>query len=241
MSEVDPRSAILAAFRGRATPSPEWICRVCTTLVPVSGAAIVSMTDANHRETVCATDEVAEQLESLQFNLGEGPCVEALSTGRPVLVADLQQVRDARWPMFAAAAARTAARAVFSFPLQIGVIDVGVLDLYRDRPGLLTDAELSAALLGTDVALWSLLGLRTGTHPDDDPGAMLGDDGGWLTERGRARAQVHQATGMVMGQLEVTAEAALASLRAYAYAHDRPLDEVARDVVARRLRFPAPS
>jgi hypothetical protein len=49
--------------------------------------------------------------------------------------------------------------------------------------------------------------------------------------------EVHQATGMIIGQLGVTATVALIRLRAYAYAHDRRLRDVAADVVARRLRF----
>jgi hypothetical protein len=48
---------------------------------------------------------------------------------------------------------------------------------------------------------------------------------------------VHQAAGMVAAQLEVGVGVALLRLRAHAFAIDRPLAEVARDVVARKLRF----
>ncbi|MGH3796640.1 MAG: hypothetical protein ACRDSP_17335, partial [Pseudonocardiaceae bacterium] len=81
MAEDDPQDRILAAFTERSSAGPMWVCEVCTTLVPVSGAAIVAMIDANRRETVCASDDVSDQLETLQFSLGEGPCVEASSTG----------------------------------------------------------------------------------------------------------------------------------------------------------------
>lgn len=90
---------------------------------------------------------MSDQLETLQFALGEGPCVQAVSTGSPVLVSDLREVRRTRWPMFAEAASRTPARALYSLPLQIGAISVGVLDLYRDQPGMLTAAEMAGALL----------------------------------------------------------------------------------------------
>ncbi|MGH3796946.1 MAG: ANTAR domain-containing protein, partial [Pseudonocardiaceae bacterium] len=151
--------------------------------------------------------------------------------GRPVLVSDVREVHHARWPMFAAAASRTPARAVYAFPLQLGAIRAGVFDLYRDRPGLLQRDELAAALLCADVALWALLGLRGGgeTDPAEPPR--------WRTDLGQQRAETHQATGMVMAQMEVSAESALATLRAYAYSRGRPLDDVAREVIARRLRF----
>jgi hypothetical protein len=221
----------VAALHARATVTPQWICEVCVNLVPVTGAAIVEMIDANRRELVWATDEVSKALATLQFTLGEGPCVQALSTRRPVLVSDLHEVDHPQWPMFAEAASQTPARARYSFPLQIGVISVGVLDLYRDQPGTLTDAELAGALLCANVAFWALLALRAGTDPDDMAPP-------WQWDLDPPRAQIHHATGMVMTQLAISAESALATLRAYAYSHDQPLDEVARQVITRRLCFP---
>lgn len=230
VAEGDPRDLILAALYGRRAVTPLWICEVCTTLVPVTGAAIVEMFDVNRRELVCATDDVSDRLETLQFTLGEGPCVQAVSTGCSVLVSDLHEVSHTQWPMFAEAASRTPARAVYSFPLQIGVIKVGVLDLYRDQPGPLTDTELAGALLCADVARWALLGLRAGVDPDVASPQRLGLD--------MQRAEIHRATGMVMVQLGISAESALATLRAFAYSNAQLLDDVARQVVSRRLRFP---
>lgn len=66
----------------------------------MTGAAIVRMSDVNRQETVCATDDVADRLETLKFTLGEGRCVHAVSTGRKVLLSDLREERQTRWPMF---------------------------------------------------------------------------------------------------------------------------------------------
>jgi len=51
------------------------------------------------------------------------------------------------------------------------------------------------------------------------------------------RAEIDQATGMLTVQLGVPAAEAFARLRAYAYARDRRLADVAGDIVARRLRL----
>ena len=119
-------------------------------------------------------------------------------------------------------------RAVFAFPLRIGAITVGVLDLYRDAPGDLDDDALAMALLAADTAALTLLEL------DVSNGAVFdGDD----IARSTYRLEVHQATGIVQVQLGVSAEVALVMLRARAFASGRPVAEVARDVVARRLRF----
>jgi hypothetical protein len=156
--------------------------------------------------------------------------MEAATTGRPVLVADIQEgVEVARWPVFASAVAeRTAARALFALPLQWGVVNLGVLDLYRAKPGALIEAQLWDALSAADTAALMMLGLRT------DPGD---GGGGWLDHAVGHRAEIHQATGMVLVQLGVSAAEALARMRGYAFVHDRLLVDVARDVVARRLGF----
>jgi hypothetical protein len=231
VAEDDSRDRLLTALHGMRVATPLRICELCT-LLPVTGAAIVEMTDVNRQQTVCATDEVSDQLQTLQFTLGEGPGVEAVSSGRPVLVSDLREVPHTRWPVFAEAASRTPARALYSFPLQIGVISVGALELYRDQPGPLTTAQLAGALLCADVARWALLGLRAGTDPD------AAEPQRWLTDPDLQRTEIHRATGMVMAQLEISAESALATLRAFAYSNDQALNDIAHQVVTRQLRFP---
>jgi hypothetical protein len=249
---VDPRRLVRAlteAAAGDPAASVEQICEIAVRMVPVTGAAVSVMSDVNTREIVYSSDDVATELEELQFGLGEGPCVAAFHTGRPVLVADLHSPSDPRWPMFTAAAAQTTARAVYAFPLRAGVIGVGVLDLYRIRPGLLDDTALAAALSVTDAALWSLLSLRaltstvrpgaTPTAPDGSDTDGQGGRGGWPAMTTGDHRVVYQASGMVMVQAGISAEDALDRLRAYAFTHDQTLRAVAAQVVARRLRFDA--
>ena len=79
---------------------------LCSGSLPVSGAGLALMTDAGPAGTVAATDGPAAGLEELQFTLGEGPCVDASRTGRPVLQPDLARTASARWPAFADGAQR---------------------------------------------------------------------------------------------------------------------------------------
>ena len=156
--------------------------------------------------------------------------MDAAGRGGPVLVEDLtdrQDLATERWPTFLAAASEAGVRAVFAFPLRIGAIGIGALDLYRATPGALTDDDLSGALLAAEVAAIALLGLQT----SDELGLVDNVDGGSY------QAPIHQATGMVMAQLGVAIEQAFLLLRARAFASERPLLAVAVDVVNRRLRF----
>jgi GAF domain-containing protein len=206
----------------------EQVCRAYVMGLDVDGAAISLLTASTSSQTLCATDATAELLEELQFSLGEGACVEAAVTGRPVLVADLHHSTEvSRWPIFAAAVEeQSEVGALFAVPLQWGAINLGVLDLYRTAPGSLSDVQLRDVMSAADMAAVMFLGLRT------DPG-----NGVWLDHSLYGRAEVHQATGMVLAQLGVSATDALARMRAYAFVEQRLLSDVAHDVVSRRLRF----
>ncbi|MFL6073833.1 MAG: GAF and ANTAR domain-containing protein [Mycobacteriales bacterium] len=205
------------------------VCAVAIRVCGVDRAAVTVMLPANPHETLWASDRVASELEELVFTLGEGPCVDA-RVGGPVLTADLAAPDClARWPVFAPAAVQAGARAVFALPLQVGAIRLGVLDLYRAEPGGLDRERLADALVLADTVCALLL---DEAHRDSSV-----PDGYWPEQVGGQHPVVHQATGMVLVQLGVSAAVALSRLRAYAFAHDRRLSEVAGDVVARRLRF----
>jgi hypothetical protein len=238
MNDLDRLSAVLGSVMAEGgTDGPRRIGTACVEFLPVSGAAVTLMTGPDVQEPVYASDVVIGELDALQFSLGEGPCVEAFAERRPVLIPDLTLVSDSRWPVFAHAARRTQARGVFVFPLQLGAIAVGVLDLYRREPGTLSGDGLTGALRAADATLWSVLGRRAEETLTAGNGAGSQDGLDWLWGGPLLRTEVYQATGVIIGQLGVSPRTALAKLRGFAFAHSRPLHEVASDVVARRLRF----
>src|SRR3954451_9406248 len=209
---------------------PQRIAELCVKMLGVSGAGISLVSDTGTHGVVCATDDVAMRIEELQVTLGEGPCMDAVSAGGPVLVPDLDDRRDLapeRWPAFLSAVASAGVRAVFAFPLQIGVIQLGALDLYRNSAGALGDDQLGAALMAAEAAGLALLSLQT----EEETGLALDRTSTSF------QPQVHQATGMVMVQAGVTIEQAFLLLRARAFASGRSLSAVSADVVGRRLRF----
>ena len=160
------------------------------------------------------------RLEDLQFSLGEGPCVDASELGRPVLQPELSKTAATLWPGFGPAAVDAGIAAIFAFPLHVGGIRLGVLDLYRDAAGTLGVSDLREALSFADAAT------RVVLHLQDQ-----------MEDRTRYRSEVHQATGMVAVQASVPLRDALLMLRARAYASERKLSDLAHDVVARTVRF----
>lgn len=209
------------------------LCQVCADVTGVTGAGIMLMTGDVARGSVCSTDAVSALMEQLQYDLGEGPCVDAYHEDRPVFEPDLVDPVAPRWLAFTGPAIDAGARAVFGFPLQVGAVRLGALNLYNDRPGGLTDEQFTDALIMADVAAQAVLLLQA----EAPPGSVAAE----LESSANFQYVVHQASGMVAAQLGVSVGRALIRLRAHAFGNDRPLTDVARDVVARRLRFDAAS
>lgn len=204
------------------------LCSTFIELLPITGAS-VSVFDASGRQsTICASDAVAARVEEMQFALGEGPHWEALSTGLPVLVPDLRNEEQPRWPVFADAVLEAGVGALFSFPMRMGAITVGVVDLYRTAPGALgANATAQARSL---AAMAAGPAAREAIRSADDESAGAGT-------APEMRREVHQATGMVLVQLNTTATDAFLRLRSHAFASGRTVQDVAHDVVTRRLDF----
>jgi ANTAR domain len=241
----DRRAAIwgLVAAHAAAGDRPVSVADVCTVAVAavqVSGAWVSAASGPAPDFVMCVTDPVCEQVAELQQMLGEGPCRDAAACAAPVLAGDLDDEESGRrWPAFTPAARKLGAAAVFAFPLTIGAIRAGVIGLYRGSPGLLASTQLGDCLLLGDAATILLLSAADhGTDGEDPAGA-----GGQPPDLALHRAEIDQATGMLTEQLGATIAEAFARLRAYAYAQDRRLADVAGDIVARRLRLaphPAP-
>jgi hypothetical protein len=223
-----------AASRGGHVTAAD-VCAAAVAAVEVSGAWLSAATGAEAGHLIQVTGDVSEQLAELELTLGEGPCTDVLASGGLTLASDLGETETAgRWPVFTPAARQAGAGAIFAFPLRIGAIRAGVMGLYRDRPGPLSAPQLGDALIFADTATLLLL---------DVPGQAAGGPpvgsgpGGPPLDLALHRAEIDQATGMLTEQLGVGITEAFVRLRAYAYAHDRRLADVARAIVARRLRL----
>lgn len=206
---------------------PDRICGVCAEVLDVDGVGIALVTAGQLHGQICASSDTAAALERIQFGLGEGPCASAFSAATPVLEPDLAAAAE-RWPAFVAEAVALGVAGVFSFPLGPGLAGIGAMTLYLNDTRDLTDSQLSDCLVMADLVTEIIVTIQL-TSPAEDLTARL--------QRGDARAEIHQATGMVSVQLDVSPADALSLLRARAWSEHRQLFEVAGDVVSRRIRF----
>jgi hypothetical protein len=215
-----------------ALAAADQLCAACVELLDVDGASISLMYDGSTRGTFGSSGEMSRQLDELQFTFGEGPCLDAVRDGAPVLVADFDDPAEARWPAFSGALVAAGVRAVFALPVAVAHDHVGALDLFRRSSGPLSAEDLAGGVLAAELAALPLLDLMT-ADVDWDGDAQTED--GWDQLASLERVEVYQATGMIIGALGVGPAEALVRLRAHAFAHGMTASEVAWAVVERRL------
>lgn len=205
-------------------------------LLNIDAAAISLVFDGASSGTLGSSGEPARMYDELQFTLGEGPCLESVATKIPVLVPDLADPDDARWPIYGPALLSHEIRGVFAMPVLVAGEHVGALDLFRALPGQLGGDQLAGAIAAAELATAPLLDLM-----NDDLQAAVNDpkSNAWAELHSLSRAEVSQATGMLVAQLNVEPAEALIRLRAHAYATGRSSTDVARDIIDRRLQLEA--
>jgi hypothetical protein len=208
---------------------PERLCRASVAIMGARGVSLTVAYTAPHRVTLCSTDDAAARLEDLQDVLGQGPGPTAYRTGHQIRVAIGAQggASDARWSQFDAAVREG-----------FGPVHITAIPIHPDGDvlGVLTCHQPvdSAPRLEEDTA--QFLADAIGVALLKDPDQLATDlSGPWA-----GRAQIHQATGMVVAQLSIGPDEALALLRAHAFAHTWPLARVAASVVAGDLDFTEP-
>ncbi len=213
---------------------PEWdetpdLCELFITALPVAGASISVLVPSGAHLTLASSDEVAARIDQLHFELGEGPQWAAALSGDIVSITDVSAHSHERWPVFGAAVGELPVGSLFCIPMRMGAVTLGVATLYCAAPLRLTlDQQISALAIASSIAgSAALQALRSAS--DDKASESFSTPA--------LRREVHQATGVMLVQLNVTATVAYARLQAYAFANGRTVEDVAHDVVAGILNF----
>ncbi len=228
---------LLAAVDGRrGVEAADRLCDACVVLLDVDAAAISLVLDGASSGTLGSTGEPARMYDELQFTLGEGPCLEAVTRRIPILAVDLADSGEARWPAYRPAMLAHQIRSVYAIPIVVAGEFVGALDLFRAQAGPLPEEQLIDAIAAAELAAIPVLDLL-----DADLQAAVVDptSNAWAELNALSRTEVSQATGMLVAQLGLEPAEALVRLRAHAYATGRSATDVARDILDRRLKLEA--
>jgi hypothetical protein len=224
------RTAILAklARLAAANASQEHLaarlCEASRLILGAEGAWITVQDGTGARMPLSATDQIASTLEDLQDVVGQGPCLDAYRNGTAVTMT-VRDEPDPRWTEFSRAAwHRVGSVRMNAYPMRPAGDTFGVLSIYFTTAREPAESNEAAQFLADAVGAALL------RDPIPRDGNL--NEGMWST-----RAELHQATGMVIAQLHMPAEDALAILRAHAYAHDTTLADIAHQVITRQIDF----
>ncbi len=211
----------------RESDRPERFCDAFLSVFPVGGAAVSTIGQVLGSETIAASDPVAARLDELQFDLGEGPCWDAMRSANPVLVPTIRATGPRLWPAFTESVLTDGVSSVFAFPLSVGPLRFGAVDLYSAEPVDLSDTQTQQAGAMAEVVSRHVLRRALSSIGGDESEAVSAF----------SRRLVHQASGVVLAQIDVSADDARLVIQGQAFASSRPMMDVAQDILDGRLRF----
>lgn len=218
----------LRALRSAEIADDE-LSRPFALALPMGGVSISTFGELCPSETVSATDEVATRVDEIQFDLSEGPCWAALATDAPVLETDLVQRPNAAWPAFNEAVRSEPVGAVFAFPVAFGPFPLGAVDVYVPEPATIEDDTVRQAM--TLASAVSRRVLRRALR------SIADEDDALLDRSPSSRRVVHQATGVVLAQLDISPEDAYLLLQGHAFARRTTMRRVAEEILDGTVRF----
>ena len=206
------------------------LCVRSTDVLPILGAGVMLQDGDGHLRFVAASDETVGTIETLQVQLGEGPCLVAFSTGEQVVATDLLAAGQA-FPTFAERAVQHGLQAVHSFPMRLGETHVGALNVYHADPSPFSEEDRAAAQALADVATTAIINVRALEHSS----RLVGQ----LQHALDSRIAVEQAKGVLSERLGVPVGEAFEVMRRHARSNGRRLQQVAREVLDGQLDLDA--
>jgi hypothetical protein len=196
--------------------------------LPVDGAAVSTLGPPLGTETLWASDVLAARIDEILLDLGEGPTWLAAALLLPVLEGDLASVDGRRWPVAHERLQSAGIGGIFAFPLHVGTLAIGAVDLYTLRPATLSPGSVAR---GSALAASAARVILSRAVAELDATDAMPEDGPY------SRREVHQATGMVAAQMRVSVADALLVIKGHAYAAGEPVMHIAGEILARRLSF----
>ncbi|GAB2981019.1 GAF and ANTAR domain-containing protein [Frigoribacterium salinisoli] len=200
-----------------------------TELFDASAAGIILGPDVEHLDVIASTSETSRIVGLMQLRAGEGPCVEAVTTGAVVSVADASELQE-RWPVFAEAATGSGYLSVHAIPLRLRDQVIGSLNLFRDHEGALNETDAIAGQALADVATISILQERV----VQDVSVVSAQ----LQRALATRVVIEQAKGVLAHTHGLDMDAAFRLLRHHARSTQAPLTDVVAGVVDGTVTIP---
>jgi GAF domain-containing protein len=189
---------------------------VHASVAEIPGAEHAGITVVKHGRfaTAACTSELVDQIDAIQYEIGQGPCVQTSETHQAVIANDLEH--EHRWGQFGKRAAKLGVKSMLSVQLFAGQEDYGTLNLYSaDIDAFDHEAEGIAQLLASHAAI-----AMSASQTESGLRAAL-----------NSRDLIGQAKGILMERYKLTSPQAFAMLASASQNSNRKLRDVAEEVV----------
>jgi GAF domain-containing protein len=194
----------------------------CVEVVDVDAAGVMLVAPNGELQVVASSSDAMRNLELFELQADEGPCVDCVRHGIPVVNIDLSGV-DAHWPRFAHRAMNDGFQSVHALPMHLRGHTVGAVNMFRINPGPLGPDDVLVAQALADVATIAIIQHRASV----DAAVLITQLNGALT----SRVIIEQAKGMVSQAADLNMDEAFQRLRNHARNHKIRLTELSRGVV----------
>lgn len=197
------------------------IATTAAALSPDIAACGVTVRRGGRAQSVASSDPLAGDIDELQYEAQEGPCLDCLGSGVLLVVDDYLSER--RWPRYAVHAVAQGVRSSMSVPLQTGGVTMGALNVYGAEPGAFVGA-LRAQLIDFGARAESVVAVAVRQAEQSD---VLDH----LHQAMESRSVIDQALGILMAQQRCSADEAFGVLRRASQGRNRKLADIASDIV----------
>jgi hypothetical protein len=215
---ADLMTSVADTLRVPVTPddSLELITTSAAAAIPGITRASISLTSGDGTiETLAPTDPIATEADQLQYDLGEGPCLDAALTEPVVQVDDV--ATDERWPQYGPKAAALGLCSQLAFQFRATPRVRGALNLYADTPQVFdADARYIAGM----YADWAAVLLGWSRHEAT------------MTEALESRTTIGTAIGILMERYQLDSGRAFTFLVRTSQTGNLKLRDVAAGIVA---------
>lgn len=200
----------------------------CSDLLLADTAGVLLETPSGKPALAAATSKEMLEIEDLEINLGQGPCLDAYQTGEQVLVDDLEKCHD-RWPQVTPRIIAIGMRSAYAFPLRLRDDSIGALNLYRAQPSAFAPHEARLGQALADIAAVGILQQRSVFEAERRAGQ--------LQHALDSRVTIEQAKGTLAERRGVTLREAFEIMRDYARRNNLKMQEVCRRVINEDLEL----
>lgn len=202
------------------------VATLAVRAIPGADGAGLTLIEPHRADTIVKSEKFVQEIDEIQYGLGEGPCISAAAEGIPMRTGSLGG--DARWPRFGPRAGRLGVHSVLSLPLISAGAVVGAMNVYAHAKNAFDDRSEH---LGQLYAIPAAIAVQNAQILAQTQRLAAKFQAGMSS-----RAVTDQAIGILMSRSGVSPDEAYSRIRMLSKHDNIKIDVVAAGIVHEAVR-----